>query len=652
MSINDIKAAWIAYNVQSFCILSLLFQVLLLLLAPFRKKTGSKILMVLVWSAYMAADWAPAFILNLIINYSKTRHDKAELMSFWASCMLLHLGGSDHAIAFSLEDNDLWFRYAFTFIFMFLSSAYVFYLSFSQVNFLWIPNVLVFLAGVIKCYERARARFIGSMDKSITLSNPRYDDVVKRKSLEEPHNFRAGEPDDVEVIKLAYAIFRAYKGVLVKHKFTFEEYGIIQRLLQNRTDLFAFRIAQAELEILHDVLYTKAQIFHENFGNKARSVYWVLLAAALASFSLLMRNNKQFDPFDLGVTYSLLIGGMCLDVIGFVVILYSSTFTIATMSRATSWPITWVVKFLKSLNWPWPRALWCWRPSLQQFNLISYGLNRPPKAWEWIIDSLYLTNYLDEMTYVKNKRLSPVLEAEILRQVEMRLNRHDWDCDSYASIFDKCTNKFPVSKELDKNEFLIVWHIVTEIFYNVVDGPEANIGYDSTELNKFRQCSKSLSDYMFYILIFRPFFMPVPNKKRIEETNYQVKELLHRKKKLGQREACQEIMTEAAERRIPEESFLYEAFKVVNCLQSEPPWCQDRVKCWETIHKTWIAILFDAAKCSEPRAHAQYLVRGGEILSLIWLLGANCGSMAQFQFFEDSDEENQTSHMARFDSMY
>ncbi|XP_016561956.1 uncharacterized protein LOC107861079 isoform X2 [Capsicum annuum] len=452
MSINDIKAAWIAYNVQSFCILSLLFQVLLLLLAPFRKKTGSKILMVLVWSAYMAADWAPAFILNLIINYSKTRHDKAELMSFWASCMLLHLGGSDHAIAFSLEDNDLWFRYAFTFIFMFLSSAYVFYLSFSQVNFLWIPNVLVFLAGVIKCYERARARFIGSMDKSITLSNPRYDDVVKRKSLEEPHNFRAGEPDDVEVIKLAYAIFRAYKGVLVKHKFTFEEYGIIQRLLQNRTDLFAFRIAQAELEILHDVLYTKAQIFHENFGNKARSVYWVLLAAALASFSLLMRNNKQFDPFDLGVTYSLLIG--------------------------------------------------------------------------------------------------------------------------------------------------------------------------------------------------------VPNKKRIEETNYQVKELLHGKKKLGQREACQEIMTEAAERRIPEESFLYEAFKVVNCLQSEPPWCQDRVKCWETIHKTWIAILFDAAKCSEPRAHAQYLVRGGEILSLIWLLGANCGSMAQFQFFEDSDEENQTSHMARFDSMY
>ncbi|XP_059287866.1 uncharacterized protein LOC132041078 isoform X5 [Lycium ferocissimum] len=109
MSINDTKAAWIAYNVQSFCILSLLIQALLLILAPFRKKTGSRILMVLVWSAYMAADWAPAFILNLIINYSKTRHDKAELMSFWSSCMLLHLGGSDHAIAFTLEDNDLWF---------------------------------------------------------------------------------------------------------------------------------------------------------------------------------------------------------------------------------------------------------------------------------------------------------------------------------------------------------------------------------------------------------------------------------------------------------------------------------------------------------------------------------------------------------------
>ncbi|MCD7448343.1 hypothetical protein HAX54_040789 [Datura stramonium] len=652
MSINDIKAAWVAYNVQSFCILSLLIQALLLLLAPFRKTTGSKILMVLVWLAYMAADWAPAFILNLIINYSKTRRDKADFMSFWASCMLLHLGGSDHVIAFSLEDNDLWFRYAFSFVFLLMSSAYVFYLSFAQVNYLWIPNVLVFLAGIIKCYERARARFIGSMDKSVTLSHPKYEQVVKRTSSHEPHNFRAREPDDVEVIQLAYAVYRAYKGVLVEHKFTFEEYGRIRQLLQNRTDLFAFRIAQAELEILHDVLYTKAQIFHESFGNAARSVYWVLLAAALASFSLLVRNNKQFVAFDVGVTYSLLIGGMCLDAIAFVVLLYSSTFTIATMSRARFRPITWVVKFLKILKWPRPRTLWCWKPSLQQFNLINYGLNRPSKAWECIIDFLHLTYYLDEMKYVENKSLSPILEAEILKQVEMRLNRHDWDCNSYASTFTKCTNKLPVSKELNKNEFLIVWHIVTEIFFNVVDGPEANIECDLKELNKFRQCSKSLSDYMFYILIFRPFFMPVPNKKKIEETNHQIKKLLHGKKRLGQQEACQEIMKNAAEGRIPHESFLYEAFKVVKCLQNESPWCQDRVKCWEIIHKTWIAILFDAAKCSAPRAHAQYLVRGGEILSLIWLLGANCGSMAQFAFFEDSDEENQTSYMARLESIY
>ncbi|KAG5619513.1 hypothetical protein H5410_004731 [Solanum commersonii] len=483
MSINHVKAAWIAYNVQSFCILSLLIQALLLLLAPFRKRTGSKILM----------------------------QNKTGLMSFWASCMLLHLGGSDHATAFSLEDNDLWFRYAFTFVFMFLSSAYVFYLSFSQVNYLWIPNVLVFLAGIIKCYERARARFIGSMNKSITLSNPKYEDVVKRKSSEEPHNFRAGEPDDVEVIQLAYTIFRAYKGVPVEHKFTFEEYE-----------------SQA-FEILHDVLYTKAQNFHESFGNSARSVYWVLLPAALASFSLLVRNNKQkqFDPFDVGLTYSLFIGGMFLDAIAFVILLYSSTFTIATMSRATSRPITWVVKFLKALKWPQPRALWCWRPSLQQFNLITY--------------------------------------AEILRQVEIRLNRHDWDCNSYASTFAKCTSKFPVSKELDKNEFLI-----------------ENIGSDSRELNKFRECSKSLSDYMGEFLRNRSC-MKLLRLSTVCKLNL-----------LG-------VKTELNVGRL-----------------------------FIKLGSQYYLMLPNAA----PRAHAQYLVRGGEILSLIWLLGANCGSMAQFSFLK------------------
>lgn len=59
------------------------------------------------------ADWVAAFAIGLISqNQSNPFTHEAEvdraLLAFWASFLLLHLGGPNTITAFSMEDSVLW----------------------------------------------------------------------------------------------------------------------------------------------------------------------------------------------------------------------------------------------------------------------------------------------------------------------------------------------------------------------------------------------------------------------------------------------------------------------------------------------------------------------------------------------------------------
>jgi hypothetical protein len=105
-----LKKFYNEWNIEVFILFSLSLQAILILFAPFRKRTGN--VMVLIWVAYLLADWAASFAVGLISNgekYSTRKSDDyAAMMAFWAPFLLLHLGGPDTVTAYSLEDNALW----------------------------------------------------------------------------------------------------------------------------------------------------------------------------------------------------------------------------------------------------------------------------------------------------------------------------------------------------------------------------------------------------------------------------------------------------------------------------------------------------------------------------------------------------------------
>ena len=163
-----IKNAWNKWNITGFALLGLALQIFLLFTASLRKKTASKWVIWPIWSVYLLADWAASFAVGLILDYEKSytsgpMDDNGLLLVLWTPFLLLFVGGQDRISSFAVEDNEFWLRHLIWLILQVFTTGYVFIRSLSK-NRLWIPTLLLFLAGIIKYAERTSALYLASSD--------------------------------------------------------------------------------------------------------------------------------------------------------------------------------------------------------------------------------------------------------------------------------------------------------------------------------------------------------------------------------------------------------------------------------------------------------------------------------------------------------
>ncbi|CAA3018101.1 unnamed protein product, partial [Olea europaea subsp. europaea] len=96
-------------------LMSLFFQIVLICLGKSRKRTGHSVVIASIWSVYLLADWLAANAVGLISKVQTDDRPKEfqvdpAIAAFWAPFLLVRLGGQDTITAFSVEDNQLWFR--------------------------------------------------------------------------------------------------------------------------------------------------------------------------------------------------------------------------------------------------------------------------------------------------------------------------------------------------------------------------------------------------------------------------------------------------------------------------------------------------------------------------------------------------------------
>ncbi|PQP92742.1 uncharacterized protein Pyn_17513 [Prunus yedoensis var. nudiflora] len=704
-----IKKLWEKWNLRFFILFSLSLQTILILCAPFRKRTPNIWIIFIVWTSYLLADWAANFAIGLISNRQGNNPDSdyaRDLLALWAPFLLLHLGGPDTITAFALEDNTLWKRHLLGLIFQVIATLYVFSESFPK-NKLWLPTCLLFLAGIIKYAERTLGLYGASLDnfKEAMIKTPDpgpnyaklMEEYSSKKEAELPthieltaerskefrtktYMIEANELEsDIAVVRHAHHFFQIFKGLIVDLIFSFQERQESRDFFHDRKPEEAFKLIVVELNFLYEALFTKAAVVHSTRGYIFRAISISAIFVALVFFYKL--EKEGLHSFDVGVTYTLLFGAIGLDLIAVFMLIFSD-WTVAAINK--SW-----LKFFKASNifekylnlkrsslstektnggqensskitkclmWTKKILFWRWYGSVSMFNLIDFSRKEREKVSPTIFDgcgSFYikfleyfgLKDRRDKIKYRSSKPLTAelwkfifdelrgsargdwVLEDRVVQ--DSNLVVQDGDKDKHNKVISKLLS-YVVDVEYDQS--ILLWHIATDLCYE-----KSNDVGDGSH----RGFSKTLSDYMLYLLVMQPTMMSSVagiGQTRFRDTCAEAKKFFSRselesgvEEKVHFCEGLLDINTDVQPIDVKgdrSKSVLFDA-----CILAKELAKMEENK-WELISKVWVELLSYSASHCRANNHAQLLGKGGELVTFVWLLMAHFGIGEQFQINE------------------
>jgi hypothetical protein len=670
---NNIQRLWEAWNFRVCIILSLLLQALLVLASPFRKRTGSKLLLVFIWLAYLLGDWIAAFSIGLI---SKSQEDACkpkggeDLTAFWASFLLLHLGGPDTITSFSLEDNEFWLRHLIGLILQVLATAYIIYQSLTDKSKLWIPTTMVFVVGTIKYAERTRALYLASLSQfgcSVLPEpnpGPDYEETIEiyssMRSVQVPSHVEvmttpeAGNPmdsistneenclksfgnstelDDMQLLEEASRLFEIFKGLIVGLLLSSKDRESSRDFFLTRTATDAFRIIECELNFMYEVLHTKINVVRCQTGYMLRFVSFISILGALMVVSI----EKPFlfrNKFDARLTYALLIGALGLEAISVLMLIFSDRTLLALKS---SWR-----KFIPPILLKRRR----WSRSVSQYDMISYCLNDPPNWMYTLVGYVGAGKILEKMIILRFSHSQTVrkdLEEFIFDQLRMKSltannlraatdacsQRGDWALlQTSRAIYFKL--KWSIV-EYQYAESLLLWHLATELCYLQESEIKSSAVADD---DNSRKICKLLSDYMFYLLVMKPVMMtPVLGNWQIvlQDTCAEAQRFFCRRSISNKFQACKQILKvetkfrPVAVKGNQSKSVFFDACRLAQDLLK-----LEEINKWKLMSRVWVELMSYAAINCRPNVHAQQPSRGGELLTFIWLLMNHLGLGTQF----------------------
>ncbi|KAL6184598.1 hypothetical protein ACLB2K_045999 [Fragaria x ananassa] len=512
-----------------------------------------------------------------------------------------------------------------------------------------------------------------------------------------------GVIDDITLVEGAHYLFQISMGLIIDLVFDYHQRNESRAYFNKLSSAQAYTSIATELNFMYEALYTKVYVVHSRRGYLLRAASFIAVCVALDFFYRLEKDN--FKKFDVGITYSLLFGAIALDIIALWMLILSD-WTIAVVYKScknlplvtnlmkkfleakSSWQPTTTPKCLP--EWTRKILLRRWCESVSGFSFIDYSLRecgrsvvRPASLdqigiYRRIIKylgylyhriirspchSIYLRiikflglKYLrDEMKYRSSKRLEEELWKFIFDELKTKSEHAEADDEAGQKIArDICSSKgdwilrkkykdHPEYKELLKcfadvtyDRRVLLWHIATEICYykdNTASGDDHG------------KYSKTLSDYMLYLLIMQPALMSSVvgiGQKRFRDTVAEAKKFF-RKKGLGYAKLEKEKKLEEACGRLFEvntgvqpvnvkgnrsKSVLFDACILAKNLKEFGD------KKWELISAVWVELLSYAASHCRAQSHAQLLTKGGELVTFVWLLMARFGIEEDIQVLE------------------
>ncbi|XP_057977218.1 uncharacterized protein LOC131164215 [Malania oleifera] len=658
---ESVRKLWNKWQLRVMILISLSLQIILVIFGSRRKHTAKAWLRILVWSTYLSADWVATVCLGTLASGQGDSPKDAELMAFWAPFFLLHLGGPDTITAYSLEDNELWLRHLLGLLVQVGVAFYVFLRSWasSLLTFLTIP---MFFSGIIKYGERTWVLRSASSehfrDSLLPSPDPGPDYAALMEELSsrqaqglpvniagviEPPYIRPPHPfsSNAGLLEEAYFLFGIFKRLYADLILSFQDKGDSSMSITSGSPLDAFKLVEFELGFMFDVLYTKATIVYSRLGAVLRCSSFLSSIFTSLAFWIFIEKHP-YSKINICITYALLVGSVFLEGYAIVALLFSDWTKLWLTEHKKAPPANLIYRAIFSSQFVWTNKRWS--GLMAQFNLIDFCLkNKLPCSG--VRRCLGISEMLEHYHNMTWENVTDELKQLIFELLNShRENFDSWKFDSWHQWHEEGSNHVTQMNDfLDKfgwslagaefDESLLLWHIATDLcYYSDFHGHQ-----DGSSLSPRCKLSKSLSDYMMYLLVMRPFMLPKGiGEIRFRDTCAEAIRFFQQRKRLmsssrsNARKSLLQVSTEHFEpcsmKGDRSKSALFDGCRLAKLLESliMEDGFHNETK-WEMISQVWVKMLSFAAIQCEWKHHGQQLRRGEELLSHVGLLMAHLG---------------------------
>ncbi|KAM4099706.1 hypothetical protein ACB094_05G012200 [Castanea mollissima] len=613
-----LRKLWKDWELRVLVLLSLTLQIVLIFFGNRRKYTRRTWIRIVLWCAYMIADWVAIVALGIISNnhgdviesngIDGLPNDGIQLTAFWAPFLLLHLGGPDTVTSYSMEDNELWLRHLLG-LDMGLSSAST---------------------------EHFRESMLTPPDPS-----PNYSKFMQEYNLKqyEGYHVRAEKEIEAQVVNLPTTngnnpIRDATELVCSYHLFK------------------TFRLPFVDLILSLDDRENSQSLFKEISWDKRWN---------LASFIQKLNHSN----IDLILTFLLLAVAILLELYAFLLLL-SSDWTDLWLSKHANTSIHGSITCLQlPKQCKQPR----WSNSMLQFNLFSFSLKEKHSVFYGIQKLLRIDGVIEKHRYTTCEEVHEDLKKFIFDHLKEKFNLLKETSNDAIDIRTLCSYRGDAalekfnrrclnwSVEVEFDQSILIWHIATDLCYHL-DCRDQDNSMSKCELSKW------LSQYMLYILVKCPLMLPrgigmIRFRDTCAEITQFFKERESRadtvesysdwfqnacswgvdffqtgKPTLDKSHMCKMMLLKMNTQVPPNKvkgdrskTVLFDACRLASNLQA----ISDRNQKWEMVSNVWVEMLANAACHCRGNYHAQQLKQGGELLTHVWLLMAHFGLTEQFQ---------------------
>ncbi|KAJ4820614.1 hypothetical protein LUZ62_033180 [Rhynchospora pubera] len=667
------KKLWNAEEIRILVLASLCLQFGLVFLSPMRKRTAKKLLILLLWSFYLLADYVAILALGNLLKKqnegASAHHNSIDLMAFWAPFLLLHLGGPDTITSYSIEDNELWWRHFLGLAFQVAAAFMVLLELLAVISRLGIAASLIFIVGLVKYAERTWALRSASMNQlrdSMVRDpdpGPSYAEfmqeyVWRREAKESAYVKRKDEPPplppkhsnvesygniyDMRWIYEAYTFFKKFKPLVVDLMLTFKERKDSQTYFWKCSAFQAFKVVEMELSFLYDVFHTKA--IHIRC---LRGCLWRFVCLGVISFAFMLFLNCEKQGYasaDIIISYVLLGGALFMELISLVLIIISDWMIVAIIQHNKLNKLA--IAVAKVMSFIFPMGKPRWSNFISQYNLLSFCLGDESTKIRRIMGAVKVKELWDKFIFIHSVcvpwKLYELLFDELKTKSKSARHTADFkelrDCKGEKALQQEGCNHLRWSTDKEFDESILLWHIATDLCFHthcgINENPETGHCWNGDSDHSDREISLILSNYMLYLLIMQPSMMPAGiGKIRFQDTCAEAKGFFQAEKKgltgPEAREALLDVETEVDPIEVKgdrSKSVLFDGCRLakeLNLLAEDER--------WRLVSRVWVEMLGYAVINCKTYFHAKQLSQGGELLTHMWLLMAHMGIGEQYR---------------------